>query len=127
MLIEVLTDCINCSDQTILLKLDRYGYLSACEGFDAIEAEVEPNLVVKFYSYISKNRLPFRLYNNIWVRNCSFNSASPVVDLTVKYFSDREVFTLMSGFRYLCFDEYENRFYLYDDVDYACKFKFLDS
>lgn len=126
MLIEVLTDCIDCSDQTVLLKLDRYGYLSACEGFDAIDAEMDQTMVVKFYSYVSKNRLPFRLYNNVWLRNCSFNSASPVIDLTVKRLTE-DVFNLVYEHKYLCFDEYENRFYLYDDSDYACKFKFLSS
>jgi hypothetical protein len=124
MLIEVLTDCINCSDQTVLLKLDRFGYLTACEGFDAIDATVEENGTISFNSYISKNKLPFRLYNNVWVKNCSFLSSSPVIDFKIKQVNN-EVFMISNNGKILCFDEYENRFYFYDDLDYACYFKFL--
>ena len=126
MFIEVLTNCITCSDNTLLLKMDEFGYLSVCEGVDVIDAKLEPDGTVDFYSFISKTILPFRLYNNVWLRNCSFVSSSPVVNLKIKRI-DQDMFSLTVGHKYLCLNDYENRFYLYDDVDYSTKFRFVST
>jgi len=126
MFIEVLTDCITCSDNTLILKTDEFGYLSVCEGVDVIDAKLGQDGTVDFYSYISQTILPFRLYNNVWVRNCSFVASSPIIRLKIKII-DQDVFTLTMGHKYLCLNEYENRFYLYDDVDYSAKFRFVSA
>ena len=126
MFIEVITNCINCSDATPLLKMDEFGYLSVCEGIDVIDAKIQQDGTVDFYSYIDNNILPFRMYNNVWMRNCSFVASSPVVRLKTEIFKD-DVFMLTLGHRYLFLNTYENKFYLYDDVDYSTKFKFLSS
>jgi hypothetical protein len=126
MFIEVITNCINCSDNTALLKVDDFGYLAACEGVDVIDAKLQQDGTVDFFSYINQTILPFRMYNNVWMRNCSFIASSPVIRLKVENI-DNEIFVLTLGHKYLCLNLHENKFYLYDDIDYSTKFKFLSS